>query len=180
MTASKPVSESPERSERRARVPDVHRVPAHLARRFHQICLGMLSEVTQPEDLSPIEYAVLGSLDDSPGIDQRTLAERIGVDVVSAHQLIGRLEARELVLQRIAPDDRHARALSLTARGARLRRRLRPQIAKAHDRIMAPLSARESSAFVEMLGRIVEANEAYARPGNGRRRPRRVAADAVP
>jgi DNA-binding MarR family transcriptional regulator len=177
MAGSKTISGSPQRSERRARVPDVHRVPAHLARRFHQICLGMLSEVTQPEDLSPIEYAVLASLDDSPGIDQRTLAERIGVDVVSAHQLIGKLEARELALQRIAPDDRRARALSLTARGTRLRRRLRPHIAQAHARIMAPLSERERSAFVEMLGRIVEANDVYARPGNGRRRPRKAVAE---
>jgi MarR family transcriptional regulator, temperature-dependent positive regulator of motility len=164
----------------RVTVPPVHRVPAHLARRFHQICLGVLSEVTQPEDLSPVEYAVLGSLDDSPGIDQRTLADRIGVDVVSAHQLIGKLEARDLVEQTIAPNDRRARALTLTEKGARLRRRLRPLIAKAHDKIMAPLSARECAAFIDMLGRIVDANEAYARPGNGRRRPRRGAQEAAP
>jgi DNA-binding MarR family transcriptional regulator len=160
-------------------VPTIHRVPAHLARRFHQICLGVLSEVTQPEDLSPVEYAVLGSLDDSPGIDQRTLAERIGVDVVSAHQLIGKLEARDLVEQTIAPNDRRARALTLTQKGARLRRRLRPEIAKAHERIMVPLSERECIAFVDMLGRIIDANEAYARPGNGRRRPKRGGPDSA-
>jgi DNA-binding MarR family transcriptional regulator len=160
-------------------VPEIHRVPAHLARRFHQICLGVLSEVTQPDDLSPVEYAVLGSLDDSPGIDQRTLADRIGVDVVSAHQLIGKLAARGLVQQTIAPNDRRARALTLTRKGAQVRRRLRPRIAAAHERIMAPLSPREQAAFVAMLGRIVDANEAYARPGNGRRRPRKAAADEV-
>jgi len=160
--------------EAHLQVPDVHRVPAHLARRFHQICLGMLSEVTQGDDLSPVEYAVLGSLDDSPGIDQRTLADRIGVDVVSAHQLVGKLEARALVQQAIAPHDRRARVLTLTPKGTRLRRRLRPEIAKAHERIMAPLSRCESASFIEMLRRIVDANEAYARPGNGRRRPKRV------
>ena len=154
-------------------VPPVHRVPAHLARRFHQICLGVLSEVTEPESLSPIEYAVLGSLDDSPGIDQRTLAERIGIDTVSAHQSAGRLETRGLINQAVDPDDRRARLLTLTARGLRLRRQLRPKIAEAHDRIMAPLSARERTMLTDLLGRVVDANEAYARPGNGRRPPRR-------
>jgi MarR family transcriptional regulator, temperature-dependent positive regulator of motility len=62
----------------------------------------------------------------------------------------------------------------LTAKGTRLRRRLQPEIAKAHEKIMSPLSRRECAAFVEMLGRIVDANEAYARPGNGRRRPIRA------
>jgi DNA-binding MarR family transcriptional regulator len=154
-------------------VPPVHRVPAHLARRFHQICLGVLSEVTEPESLSPVEYAILGSLDDSPGIDQRTLAERIGIDTVSAHQLVGRLETRGLINQTVDPDDRRARRLTLTAQGLRLRRRLRPKIAAAHARIMAPLSARERKTLTELLGRVVDANEAYARPGNGRRPPRR-------
>jgi len=154
-------------------VPPVHRVPAHLARRFHQICLGVLSEVTAPEQLSPVEYAILGSLDDSPGIDQRTLAERIGMDTVSAHQSVGRLEARGLVKQTVDPDDRRARRLTLTAQGLGLRRKLRPRIAAAHARIMAPLSARERKTLTDLLGRVVDANEAYARPGNGRRPPRR-------
>jgi len=116
-------------------VPPVHRVPAHLARRFHQICLGVLSEVTAPEQLSPVEYAILGSLDDSPGIDQRTLAERIGMDTVSAHQSVGRLEARGLIKQT-------GRVLSVPVGDG-------------------------------LLGRVVDANEAYARPGNGRRPPSR-------
>jgi MarR family transcriptional regulator, temperature-dependent positive regulator of motility len=154
-------------------VPPVHRVPAHLARRFHQICLGLLSEVTEPESLSPVEYAILGSLDDSPGMDQRTLAERIGIDTVSAHQLVGRLETRGLINQAVDPDDRRARLLTLTARGLRLRQKLRPEIAEAHARIMAPLSARERAMLTDLLGRVVDANEAYARPGNGRRPPRR-------
>ena len=37
-------------------VPEAHRVPAHLARRFHQICLGVTAEVLERETLTPIEY----------------------------------------------------------------------------------------------------------------------------
>jgi DNA-binding MarR family transcriptional regulator len=157
------------------RVPSVHRVPAHLARRFNQICLGVLSEVSEAEDLSPVEYAILASLDDRPGIDQHTLALRIGIDTVSAHHLVGALEGRGLIDRRLDPGDRRARILALTPRGTRLRRKLRPQIALAHERIMAPLSDGERQLLVDLLARVIEANDGYAKPGNGRRRPKRKA-----
>ena len=63
-----------------ARVPPRHRVPAHLARRFHQICVGITAEITAPAGLTPVEFAVLTALHDAPEIDQGTLAERLGVD----------------------------------------------------------------------------------------------------
>ena len=40
-------------------VAPAHRVPAHLARRFHQICLGAMSEFTVPAGLTPGEYGIL-------------------------------------------------------------------------------------------------------------------------
>ena len=87
-----------------AAVPLIQRVEAHLARRFHQVCLGKLAEVTGSEDLSPLEYGILGSLDDAPGIDQRRLAERMGIDTVSAHKIIGRLEGLGLVDRQVGVD----------------------------------------------------------------------------
>ena len=99
-------------------VPDVHKVPGHLARRFHQICTGMLSEVTVPEDLSPVEYAVLAALDEQPGLDQRRLAERIGIDTVSAHHMLDRLETRQMIDRRVDEADRRARSAGADRQGA--------------------------------------------------------------
>jgi DNA-binding MarR family transcriptional regulator len=148
-------------------------VPAHLARRFHQICLGVLAELTEPEDLTPLEFAVLAAVGEQPGIDQRGLAQRLGIDPVTAGQLVDHMEKLGLLKRRIDPADRRARRLHLTAAGTKLRRRLGPAIGKAHDRIMAALSAGEQQVFLALLTRIVESNESYARPGNGRRRPRK-------
>src|SRR5438045_1439397 len=69
-----------------------HHAPSRLARRFHQICLGVLSEITQPLGLSPIQYGALGSLDIQPGIDQRGLAALMGIDAVSAHHMVEEFE----------------------------------------------------------------------------------------
>jgi MarR family transcriptional regulator, temperature-dependent positive regulator of motility len=154
-------------------VPPVHRHAAHLARRFQQICLGVTAEVLEPESLTPLQYAVIGSVDDAPGLDQRRLAARIGIDPVSAHHLVSGLEAAGLLERRTEAEDRRARVLHLTRRGSELRRRLRPAMMASQDRILAPLSPGERMAFMALLTRIVEGNEVYARPGNGRRRPTR-------
>src|SRR5215813_15166903 len=78
-----------------------HRVPAHLARRFHQICLGASAEILDPEDLNPIEYALLAAVDDNPGIDQRGLGGRLGIDPASTSQMVDRLARRGLLDQTV-------------------------------------------------------------------------------
>jgi MarR family transcriptional regulator, temperature-dependent positive regulator of motility len=154
-------------------IPPAYRVPAHLARRFHQICLGVVAEVTTSAGLAPGEYAVLVAIADGPGLDQRRLAAQLGIDAASVGQRIDRLERMGLVARRVHPGDRRVRLVSATRSGAGLRRRLRPPALAAQERIMAPLTAAEQKLFLALLTRIVEGNESYARPGNGRRRPQR-------
>jgi hypothetical protein len=43
----------------------------------------------------------------------------------------------------------------------------------AQERLLAPLSKAERAALLDMLVRVIEANDSYARPGNGRRKPKR-------
>jgi DNA-binding MarR family transcriptional regulator len=149
-----------------------HRVPAHLARRFHQICLGAVAEIILPAGLTPSEYAVLAVITDLPNLDQQSLAKKLGIDAVSAGQMIARLEASGHLERRIAPHDRRARLLVATRAGAKLRERLRGPALAAQNRILEPLGVRERQVFLKLLTRIVEGNQSYARPGNGRRPPR--------
>ena len=152
-------------------VPPLHRVPAHLARRFHQVCLGILAEVTETEELSPLQYGILASIGDEPRMDQRRLAERIGVDTVSAHHHIEFLEKKGFVARQIDSADRRARLLRLTPAGLKMRERLRPALVEAHARVTHALSPGERVVLLNLLTRVIESNESYARPGNGRRRP---------
>jgi DNA-binding MarR family transcriptional regulator len=154
-------------------VPPLHRVPAHLARRFNQICLGIGDEVTRPFNLSPVEFAVVAAIEDEPGLDQRRLANRLAIDTVSTSKILDRLERLRLVRRTVNSDDRRARVLSLTPRGREVRVKIGVGFRVAHEKIMAPLSLDEQRCFVELLVRLVEGNEAYARPGNGRRKPLR-------
>ena len=156
--------------------PDVlpsHRVPAHLARRFNQICLGVTAEILDGEGLTPLLFGVLVAVLEEPGRGQKQVAERMGVDAVNFGQMIDELEGKGLVERKIDPNDRRARELYVTERGAALRRRLSPGLLAAQERLLAPLFPDERTALLDMLVRVIEANDSYARPGNGRRKPQR-------
>jgi MarR family transcriptional regulator, temperature-dependent positive regulator of motility len=150
-----------------------HRVPAHLARRFNQICLGVTAEILNGEGLTPLLFGVLAAVLEEPGGGQKQVAERMGVDAVNFGQMIDELEGKGLVERKIDPDDRRARKLYVTERGGALRRGLRPSLLAAQERLLAPLSPDERTALLDMLVRVIEANDSYARPGNGRRKPQR-------
>ena len=150
-----------------------HRVPAHLARRFHQICLGVTAEILVDHDLTPMLWGVLVAVLEQPGSGQRNLATRMGVDAVTFGQMIDFLERKDLVERKSDPDDRRAHQLYATREAGELRRGLSPALLAAQERLLAPLSKQERAALVDMLVRVIEANGSYARPGNGRRKPRR-------
>lgn len=150
-----------------------HRVPAHLARRFHQICLGVTAEIALKEDLTPQTYGIMAAIVEQPDSTQRQIATQFGVDQASVGQIVDLLEAKKLVERRIDADDRRTRLLHATRRGVELRQRLRPIMLAAQEQVLAPLSKAERASLLDMLVRVLEANDAYARPGNGRRKPRK-------
>lgn len=150
-----------------------HRVPAHLARRFHQICLGVTAELLARQDMNQLQWGVLAAIAEEPGRGQRYIAKRVGIDPVSLGQITDFLEEKGLVQRRPDPEDRRAWKLFITRRGADLRHRLRPSLLEIQERVLAPLNKAERAALLDMLARVIDANECYARPGNGRRRPSR-------
>jgi DNA-binding MarR family transcriptional regulator len=145
-------------------------VPAPLARRFQQICTSIVATALEGSEVVQLEFAVLVLLDDVPGIDQRTLAEAMGIDRNNVSLNIDQLEKKGLVERRINGADRRARELYLTTKGKDLRRRVQPKIRAANERILAPLKATEQKLFISMLIRLVEGNRMHARPGAGRRK----------
>jgi hypothetical protein len=85
-------------------LPPVHRRSEfNLARSFHRVLPTALIEVTRPEGLTPVEPAVFASLHDAPGIGERRLAERIGIDLTSVQRMVKHLVLRGLVCRVPAP-----------------------------------------------------------------------------
>jgi DNA-binding MarR family transcriptional regulator len=151
-----------------------HRVPFPLARRFHQICVTVMAETLAGEELrAPLRYAALACIADFPSIDQRRLALLAGIDRSNIGQIVDELEASGLVERRINGADRRARELFATPSGRQLRDHLRAKMLTAQARVLAPLKPKERVLLIDLLTRVVEANDQHARPGAGRRPPRK-------
>src|SRR5262249_16800521 len=162
-------------------VPAPYRLPLPLARQFLQICMTSQAEALAGEPVAaPSRHAALACIDDFPGIEQRGLAGMSKGDRTNAVQIVDELEAAGLVDRHISPADRRARELWITARGRALRRRLRPKAMASQARVLACLSASEQDQLIDLLARVVGANQDLLRPGAGRRRPPRKSRSSAP
>jgi DNA-binding MarR family transcriptional regulator len=149
----------------------VNRLTMPLARRFNQVCLAASADLLRPDGLVPLQYAVLAYLHHQPGIDQRGLAARMAVDRTNAGLLIDQMEKRALAERYMDPADRRVRLLRLTAEGEALFQKYAAQMRALNRALLeSALSPDEADRFLEMLVRVIQANEALAKPGLGRRR----------
>jgi MarR family transcriptional regulator, temperature-dependent positive regulator of motility len=149
------------------------RAPEHLARRFQQICDSMLAGVFAAEGLVGWQYSLIPQLRATPGLDCTRLAAAIGRDATSTGQALDMLEVRGLVARRVSPEDRRAWSFALTPAGEAFHEGMRPRVTAISRRITAPLSPAEAGTFLDLLTRLVVEHETHARPGAGRRPPRR-------
>jgi DNA-binding MarR family transcriptional regulator len=153
--------------------PPIRRVPLALARRFFQICNTVGAEAVAEADLTPLEFAAMAyvnSTDGEPGIDQRGLAERVGVDRNTTSLLVRSLEAKGLLEQRVSETDRRARLIRLTPQGETLFRKLHPDALAAQKQILAFLEPAERELLLDVLVRVIDEYRHLARPGAGRRK----------
>ena len=150
--------------------PPLRRTAAPLARRFQQVCATIVADALADTGLTQLQYATLVFLHDEPGIVQRRLAEALGIDRNNTSVIVDQLHSMKLIDRRVNGADRRASALSITQRGERLLRSVRPRILRANERILAPLRPHEREPFIDMLVRMIEGNRALARPGAGRRK----------
>ena len=146
------------------------RGPMPMARRFVQIATAIWTEACTNEGLSQYEFAVIGALRREPGLDQIGLAARLGVDRTNIGLIIDQMEKDGLVERSVNPNDRRGRLLTATEAGLAAFVRQAPQTAAAREKIFAPLTAAERETFLDLLERIIAANEAYSVPGAGRRK----------
>jgi DNA-binding MarR family transcriptional regulator len=146
------------------------RVPAYLIRRMQMISTSIIAEAFQGENMSLSEWAVLTMIDNHPDIDQSRLAEIVSIDRVNTGRLVDELESRGLVERHFDDADRRVWRLRCTRRGLHTRKRLAPRALASQDRLLACLGPQDRKAFIDLMIRIVTANEKFIRPGAGRRK----------
>jgi MarR family transcriptional regulator, lower aerobic nicotinate degradation pathway regulator len=142
---------------------DLEILPGHHIRRLQQIAVAIFLQETEATGVTPVQYAALQTVSNTPGIDQRTLARTIGFDTSTIAGVVDRLEARGLLQRNASAEDRRVRMLTLTSEGQALLDTVIPGMQRAQARMLAPLPRAERVEFMRMLRVLVNANNELSR-----------------
>ena len=127
--------------------------PGHLIRRAQQLAVARFHAV-HGRQATPIQYAILRTLQAWPGIDQVTLAQKIALDTSTAADIATRLEAKGWIERRVLP--RRQRSLMLTPAGAAVLQALQPGIAQVSQAVLHNLAPDEQAEFMRLLRKLVQ------------------------
>ncbi|MFM8863596.1 MAG: MarR family winged helix-turn-helix transcriptional regulator [Limnohabitans sp.] len=134
---------------------DFAQAPGHLIRRAQQIAVAEFTRETAEHEVTPVQFAFLTAMLETPGVDQITLANRVAFDAATSGSVIGRLEAKGWVRREADPLDRRRKLLFITPDGARAVQAMTGAVALAQQKILAPLSAQEQNTFLRLLAKMV-------------------------
>lgn len=139
---------------------DLAATPGHLIRRAQQIAVAIFTEHLSGFDITPVQFAILNALLDSPGIDQVSLAKRVAFDPATSGSVIGRLEAKGWVVRQADPTDRRRKLLVVTPQGSQALASIQADVARVQQQILSPLPKEDQQHFVNLLSRLVQGHEA--------------------
>jgi MarR family transcriptional regulator, lower aerobic nicotinate degradation pathway regulator len=132
--------------------------PGFLARRLHQIHVGLFSERCAAFRVTPLQYSLLSALRALGEADQTTLAGAVALDRTTTTGALKRLAARGLISRATSPADRRARTCRLTAEGRGLHDEMESAVREAHAATVAALDPAERDTLVRLLKTVVAAH----------------------
>ena len=141
----------------------VYTKPGYLFRRMQQIAVAIFVEECRAYDLTPVQYAALVAIRTHPGIDATRLSAVIAFDRSTLGSVIERLEAKQYVERKPAPEDKRVKLLHLTKKGTALLRSIVPLVDRAQARMLQPLKAGDRKMLVALLTRLVDLNNEASR-----------------
>jgi MarR family transcriptional regulator, lower aerobic nicotinate degradation pathway regulator len=144
--------------------------PGHLLRRCHQISVAIFLDECHPFDLTPLQYVTLSALANLGPMDKATIGGFVALDRTTIAVVVKNLEQRGLATTRPSEYDRRAKLIKITAKGLNLVSSVQAQVARTQERLLAPLTTKEKTELLRLLGKIAQENNLLSRAP--RRAPR--------
>ncbi|MGY4510164.1 MarR family winged helix-turn-helix transcriptional regulator [Bradyrhizobium sp. USDA 3650] len=141
----------------------VYAAPGYLFRRMQQIAVSIFMEECKAFDLTPVQYAALIAIHTHSGIDATRLSAVIAFDRSTLGSVIERLQAKDFVERRPAPEDKRIKLLYLTKSGAAILRDIIPAVERAQMRMLEPLKPADRKALMGLLVQLVDLNNEASR-----------------
>ena len=137
--------------------------PGFLIRRLHQIHYAIFFEDCKDDNITPVQYGLLSVLIDDPWLDQTEIGYQVGLDRTTSADVIRRLEEKGWVERRVNPSDRRSRQARVTDEGAEVMTTLKNKMVQTQKRLLEPLEESERHVFMDLLKKLVDANNQYGR-----------------
>ena len=141
---------------------DFAKAPGHLVRRAQQIAVALFMAELAGEDVTPVQFAILNAVMDTPGIDQVTLAGRVALDAATSGSVIGRLESKGWIKREPHEIDRRRKLLWLTPAGHSATLQMKTAVERVQENLLKPLSQDESEHLAALLTKLVAGHELKA------------------
>lgn len=158
MTPSRPTRKKPTET---ARADDaivdgrdgLYAEPGHLIRRAHQLAVSVFHD-THGRQITPVQYGILRALQDTPGIDQVTLAGKVALDTSTTADIATRLESKGWIVREMLA--RRQRSLYLTPQGEAIVAEMLPRVLPMYRQLLAPLAPGEQKELLRLLRKVVQ------------------------
>lgn len=141
---------------------DFAQAPGHLVRRAHQIAVALFMTELSGEDVTPVQFAILNAVMDTPGVDQVTLAGRVAFDAATSGSVIGRLETKGWIRREPDQADRRRKILWLTPTGHEATVQMKQAVEQVQTNWLKPLSESEAQTLITLLAKVVAGHEQEA------------------
>ncbi len=141
--------------------------PGYLIRVARQKAVACFEPVAARHRITAQQYAIMRVVSAYPDIDQNDLGERVSLDGSTLSEIVVRMERRGLLGRRA---DGRYRRLTLTAEAGALLGQIHPEVTQSLERLLEPLTARESERFLQLLSKLTGVENRFNTPR--RRRPR--------
>ena len=141
----------------------VYTKPGYLFRRMQQIAVAIFVEECRAYDLTPVQYAALVAIRTHPGIDATRLSAVIAFDRSTLGNVIERLESKQYIERKPAPEDKRVKLLYLTKAGTGLLRHIMPSVDRAQARMLQPLKPADRKTLLALLTQLVDLNNEASR-----------------
>lgn len=138
---------------------DFEHAPGHLIRRMHQLSVSIFMEETAESSITPVQFAILNALIDTPGEDQVTLSGKVAFDAATSGSVIGRLEARGWVRREADQRDKRRKLLWITPEGEAAVQQMKRAVARVQSRILKPLAGAEREQFAGLLLKLLAGHQ---------------------
>ncbi len=133
-------------------------LPGHLIRLLHQRAESLFHQEMGSLDITPPQFSCLLTINDNPGIDQKSVAKAIGLDGSTLGGVINRLEKRNLVKRSISTSDRRAHALFITKFGEEILVAAIPRVLNTQKILLKTISQNEQTELLKIANKITQNN----------------------